>query len=56
MADVTEDSDRSRLTAELANVFRVAFRLTGNRHEAEDLTQDVCERALRRIAELATRR
>jgi len=36
------------ITAEVENLFRVAYRLTGSRHDAEDLVQDVCERALRK--------
>jgi RNA polymerase sigma-70 factor (ECF subfamily) len=43
----------SQLTAEVLHVYRVAYRLTGNRHDAEDLVQDVCERALRKAPEFA---
>jgi len=32
-----------------AQVFRLAFRLTGNRHDAEDLTQDVFVRVFKSI-------
>lgn len=32
-----------------ARVFRLAYRLTGNRHDAEDLTQDVFVRVLRSL-------
>jgi RNA polymerase sigma-70 factor (ECF subfamily) len=45
--------DDSWLTAEVEQIFRVACRLTGNAHDAEDLVQDVCERALRKAPELA---
>lgn len=45
--------DESWLTAEVEQIFRVAYRLTGNAHDAEDLVQDVCERALRKAPELA---
>jgi RNA polymerase sigma-70 factor (ECF subfamily) len=44
--------DESWLTAEVEQIFRVAYRLTGNAHDAEDLVQDVCERALRKAPEL----
>lgn len=33
-----------------AKVFRLAFRLTGNRHDAEDLTQEVFVRVFRSLA------
>lgn len=46
--------DDSWLTAEVEQIFRVAYRLTGNAHDAEDLVQDVCERALRKAPELAS--
>lgn len=46
-------TDAAGLTAEVAAIYRVAFRLTGNRHDAEDLVQDVCERALSRAPEFA---
>jgi RNA polymerase sigma-70 factor (ECF subfamily) len=46
--------DESWLTAEVEQIYRVACRLTGNPHDAEDLVQDVCERALRKAPELAT--
>jgi RNA polymerase sigma-70 factor (ECF subfamily) len=34
-----------------ARVFRLAYRLTGNRHDAEDLTQDVFVRVFRSLAD-----
>ena len=37
---VTEHTDR---------VYRLAYRLTGNRHDAEDLTQDVFVRVFRSL-------
>jgi len=46
--------DESWLTSEVEQIFRVAYRLTGNAHDAEDLVQDVCERALRKAPELAS--
>ena len=46
--------DESWLTEEVEQIFRVACRLTGNAHDAEDLVQDVCERALRKAPELAS--
>jgi RNA polymerase sigma-70 factor (ECF subfamily) len=46
--------DESWLTAEVEQIYRVAYRLTGNAHDAEDLVQDVCERALRKAPELAS--
>lgn len=47
------EPDESRLAADLAYLFRVAYRLTGNGPDAEDLAQDVCERALRKAPEFA---
>jgi RNA polymerase sigma-70 factor (ECF subfamily) len=41
------------LAAEVEYLFRVAYRLTGNAHDAEDLAQDVCERALTKAPEFA---
>lgn len=37
----------------MAYIFRVAYRLTGDTADAEDLVQDVCERALRKGPEFA---
>lgn len=37
----------------LATLYRAALRLTRQRHDAEDLTQEVCLRACRRLDELA---
>ena len=34
-----------------ARVFRLAYRLTGNRHDAEDLTQDVFVRVFRSLSD-----
>jgi len=51
---VTTQRDESRLVADVRYIFRVAYRLTGNRTDAEDLTQDVCEQALRKAPEFAT--
>jgi RNA polymerase sigma-70 factor (ECF subfamily) len=51
---VNTELDEPRLLADVAHVFRVAYRLTGNRADAEDLVQDVCEQALRKAPELAT--
>ncbi|MDX1561781.1 MAG: RNA polymerase sigma factor [Gammaproteobacteria bacterium] len=45
--------DESSLAAEVAYLFRVAYRLTGNEVDAEDLVQDVCERALTKAPEFA---
>jgi RNA polymerase sigma-70 factor (ECF subfamily) len=42
------------LNAEVEYLFRVACRLTGDPHDAEDLVQDVCERALRKAPPFAT--
>jgi RNA polymerase sigma-70 factor (ECF subfamily) len=42
------------LDAEAAALFRLAYRLTGNRHDAEDLVQDACERALSKAPSLQT--
>jgi RNA polymerase sigma-70 factor (ECF subfamily) len=39
--------DESHLAAEVEHIYRAAYRLTGNPADAEDLVQDVCERALR---------
>ena len=38
-----------------ARVFRLAYRLTGNRHDAEDLTQDVFVRVFRSLSLLQPR-
>jgi len=51
---VSTGPDESLLLAGVEHVFRVAYRLTGNRADAEDLAQDVCEAALRKAPELAT--
>jgi RNA polymerase sigma-70 factor (ECF subfamily) len=52
----TAEFDQSQLAAEVDYLFRVAYRLTGDAFDAEDLVQDVCERALRRAPELASSR
>ena len=54
MARVSTGPDESLLLADVEHIFRVAYRLTGNRADAEDLAQDVCEAALRKAPELAT--
>lgn len=54
MARVSTGPDETLLLADVEHVFRVAYRLTGNRADAEDLVQDVCEAALRKAPELAT--
>lgn len=46
MSTVCAEPEQSRLVAEIECIFRVAYRLTGDPHDAEDLVQDVCERAL----------
>lgn len=53
MTDVTATIDESQLAAEIGRLFRVAYRLSGNVHDAEDLVQDVCERALSRAPDFA---
>ena len=53
MLKVQARPDDSWLTSEVEQIFRVACRLTGNAHDAEDLVQDVCERALRKAPDLA---
>ena len=45
--------DEARLAADVEYVFRVAYRLTGNSADAEDLVQDVCESALRKAPEFS---
>jgi RNA polymerase sigma-70 factor (ECF subfamily) len=45
--------NESQLAAEVDYLFRVAYRLTGNAPDAEDLVQDVCERALSKAPEFA---
>jgi RNA polymerase sigma-70 factor, ECF subfamily len=50
---VYPEAGESRLTTEVEYIFRVAYRLTGNVSDAEDLVQDVCERALRSAPEFA---
>jgi RNA polymerase sigma-70 factor (ECF subfamily) len=53
---VYTEPDESRLVTDVEYIFRVAYRLTGNRSDAEDLVQDVCEQALRKAPEFATER
>jgi RNA polymerase sigma factor (sigma-70 family) len=53
VSTVPAELNPSLLTAEVETVYRVAYRLTGDRHDAEDLVQDVCERALRKAPEFA---
>jgi len=54
VATLYAQTGESWLAAEVETVFRVACRLTGDPHDAEDLVQDVCERALTRAPPFAT--
>jgi len=51
------DSDAFRLLVERhsRNVFRLAFRMTGNEHDAEDVVQETFLRAFRRLDKYETR-
>ena len=42
MADLRPQAFDTRITPQLALLFRAAWRLTGNRADAEDLVQDTC--------------
>jgi RNA polymerase sigma-70 factor (ECF subfamily) len=54
MTTANSNPEQMQLAAQVEHVFRVAYRLTGNSHDAEDLVQDVCERALRNAPPFAT--
>ena len=54
MTTANSEHTELQLAAQVEHIFRVAYRLTGNSHDAEDLAQDVCERALRRAPAFAT--
>ncbi len=49
VADWAAPSWQEIVEAHSARVFRLAYRLTGNRHDAEDLTQDVFVRVFRAL-------
>jgi RNA polymerase sigma-70 factor (ECF subfamily) len=52
---MTNSSDFGKLvTPHLAALFRSAYRLTGNRPDAEDVVQEVCVRAYTHLATLRT--
>jgi RNA polymerase sigma factor (sigma-70 family) len=51
---VTPKLHESLFATEVEYLFRIAYRLTGDSHDAEDLVQDVCERALRSAPGLAS--
>jgi RNA polymerase sigma-70 factor (ECF subfamily) len=53
VSTVYAEPEQSRLVAEIEYIFRVAYRLTGDPHDAEDLVQDVCERALTKAPDFA---
>jgi RNA polymerase sigma-70 factor (ECF subfamily) len=53
VSTLTAKPEASPLAGEVETLFRVAYRLTGNSHDAEDLVQDVCERALRKAPHFA---
>ena len=50
-ADWTPPSWDEVVRTHSARVFRLAYRLTGNKHDAEDLTQDVFVRVFRSLAD-----
>lgn len=54
MTTANSKPDELQLATQVEHIFRVAYRLTGNSHDAEDLVQDVCEKALRRAPAFAT--
>jgi RNA polymerase sigma factor (sigma-70 family) len=45
---------RELVAPHLATLFRSAYRLTGNRHDAEDVVQEVCVRAFTHLAAMRT--
>ena len=56
MTDLPEKSGNrfeALVTEHLDTLYRVAYRLTGSKADAEDLVQDVCLRALPRLDEIA---
>lgn len=54
MLSVTAKLHESQFAVEVEYLFRIAYRLTGDSHDAEDLVQDVCERALRSAPNLGS--
>ena len=48
----THPEFRDLLAPHLASLFRSAYRLTGNRPDAEDVVQEVCVRAYTHLATL----
>ena len=52
MKQPPRDELASLLAPHLSALFRAAYRLTGNRADAEDLVQDVCVRAYAHVASL----
>jgi len=53
-AMATHPEFRDLLAPHLASLFRSAYRLTGNRADAEDVVQEVCVRAYTHLATLRT--
>jgi RNA polymerase sigma-70 factor (ECF subfamily) len=53
VAKLTAEPGQASIATEVEYIYRVAYRLTGDPHDAEDLVQDVCERALRKGPEFA---
>lgn len=52
MPRVTPRAFRSLIEPHLEALFRAAYRLTGNKPDAEDLVQDTCVRAFQHVREL----
>ncbi len=52
MGKIPQKTFETLIQPHLESLYRAAFRLTGNRHDAEDLVQDVCLRAYPRLSEL----